>query len=149
MKRAVRWIGIGITAAAAAALLLADVVLAAPAEAGVTADTPPFVTVRFDLLSPAGTACQAEGLASGADLLGRPYLRGLAPGHAVSCAAADGRAFGLNTFVDPRDPLAQRVEVIVVDRPGRAVPMLMVQANSQDDPLPVRGNATSLAATAR
>lgn len=154
MKAAVRWIGIGITAAAAATMLLADVVLAAPAEAGAqtagaATGTPPFVTVRFDLLSPLGTACQAQGIPPGSDLLGRPYLRGLPPGHAVSCTAADGRAFGVNTLRDPRDPLAQRVEVIVVDRPGRAVPMVMVQANSQDDPLPVRGNATSLAAKAR
>lgn len=34
MKRAVRWIGTGIVAAAAATMLLADVALAAPAAAG-------------------------------------------------------------------------------------------------------------------
>ncbi|SEH86468.1 hypothetical protein SAMN04488075_1503 [Paracoccus alkenifer] len=32
MKRAVRWIGLGITAAAAATMLLADLVLASPAQ---------------------------------------------------------------------------------------------------------------------
>lgn len=36
MKRAVRWIGLGITAAAAATMLLADLALAAPAPGATT-----------------------------------------------------------------------------------------------------------------
>lgn len=125
--------------------------LCAVAAAPALAATPPYVTVRFDLLSPAGTRCQMPGTApaAGGDLLGRPYLRGLPVDRAVVCTAADGRNFGLNTLRDPRDPLAGQVDVIVVDRAGKAVPMLMVQADSQDEPLPVRGNATSLAPAAR
>lgn len=125
--------------------------LCAVAAAPALAATPPYVTVRFDLLSPAGTRCQMPGAApaAGGDLLGRPYLRGLPVDRAVVCTAADGRSFGLNTLRDPRDPLAGQVDVIVVDRAGKAVPMLMVQADSQDEPLPVRGNATSLAPAAR
>lgn len=125
--------------------------LCAVAAAPALAATPPYVTVRFDLLSPAGTRCQMPSAspAAGGDLLGRPYLRGLPVDRAVVCTAADGRGFGLNTLRDPRDPLAGQVDVIVVDRAGKAVPMLMVQADSQDEPLPVRGNATSLAPAAR
>ena len=146
MKRAVRWIGIGITAAAAATMLLADLALA-----DTPAGTPPYATVRFDLLSPSGGRCQAAGFApeTRRDLIGRPYLSGLPVDRAVFCTAADGRSFGVNTLRDPRDPLALRVDVIIVDRPGRAVPLLMVQANTQEYPLPVRGNATSLAQVAR
>ncbi|ARJ68498.1 hypothetical protein [Paracoccus contaminans] len=125
--------------------------ICAGAAAPALAATPPYVTVRFDLLSPAGTRCQVPGTApaSGGDLLGRPYLRGLPVDRAVICTAADGRGFGLNTLRDPRDPLAGRVDVIIVDRAGKAVPMVMVQADSQDDPLPIRGNATSLAPAVR
>lgn len=115
------------------------------------AEAPPYVTVRFDLLSPVGTRCQLAGdaPARGSDFLGHPYLRGLPVDRAVLCTAADGRGFGLNTLRDPRDPLALTVDVIVVDRPGKAVPLLMVQADTQDDPLPIRGNATALAPAAR
>lgn len=132
-----------------AGLIVAAVCVGAAAPA--LAATPPYVTVRFDLLSPTGTRCQmlGEAPATEGDLLGRPYLRGLPVDRAVACTAADGRSFGLNTLRDPRDPLAGRVDVIVVDRAGKAVPMLMVQADSQDEPLPVSGNATSLAPAAR
>lgn len=141
MKRAIRWIGIGITAAAAATMLLADVVLA---------DSSPDVTVRFDLLSPAGGHCQVGGQAAAkGDLLGRPYLRGLAAGTAVQCTTADGRSYAITTLRDPRDPLAVEVDMIVADRRGSAVPMLMVQANSQKTPLPVRGNASALTQAVR
>lgn len=143
MKRAVRWIGVGITAAAAATMLLADVVLADPA-----ADKPPFVTVRFDLLSPAGAACHAAGVA-GTDLFGRPFLRNLAPGADVACTTADGRGYRVAAIRDPRDLLALRVDVIIADRTGKPAPMVMVQADTQHDPLPVFGNATALAAAAR
>ena len=144
MKRAVRWIGIGITAAAAATMLLADVLLA-----DTPADTPPYVTLRFDLASATEVSCRADGAWEGSDMFGRPYLRNLAPGAAVSCTTADGRSYGVNTIRDPRDPLALRVEMILADRPGKPVPMVMVQANTQDMPLPVFGNATALARAVR
>ena len=84
MKRAVRWIGIGVTAAAAATMLLADVALADPA--GRTEA----YTMRFDLLSPAGLDCTADAPGSdvriGRDLFGKPMIRILGNPRAATIA---------------------------------------------------------------
>lgn len=141
MKRAVRWIGIGITAAAAATMLFADMVLA---------DGSPQVTLRFDILSPSGVACSVPGHdGRGRDLMGKPHLLGVSAGAQATCTAADGRSYVVNVPRDPRDPLAVALDVIVLDRAGRPAPLLLVQANSQQDPLPLRGSVTALAPAVR
>lgn len=150
MNRWTRWIIF--TAAATGTMLSADMALAdvrVTGQSNVTQPNSPYVTIRFDLLSPQGTSCQTQGTAAGSDLLGRPYMRGLSVGSTVLCTAADGRRFGVGVIRDPRDPLAVAVDVIVADRPGKSAPMMMVQANSQIDPLPVRGNASALAQAVR
>lgn len=113
------------------------------ASAGGAAAAGAFYTLRFDLFSAPGVQCGSAGaLRVGRDIVGRPII--VTRGGPVSCRTADGRSYDVRTPVDPRDPLARGVDVIVVDRPGRAVPMLMVQADGQKEPTVVRNDAAAL-----
>lgn len=102
MKRTVRWIGIGITAAAAATMLLADVALAQPIHGeghrptGGTGVRDSYA-MRFDILSPGGMTCEADAPGSrvsyGRNLVGGPYIHifGNPRAATITCTDDQGR----------------------------------------------------------
>lgn len=100
MKRAVRWIGIGITVAAAATMLLADVALAQPVygeghrPTGATGFRDSYA-MRFDILSPADLTCKADAPGSrvsySRNLVGGPYIHIFGNPHAATITCTDGQ----------------------------------------------------------
>lgn len=97
MKRAVRWIGIGITAAAAATMLMADLVLAAPPLP--TQGVPQSFELDFDLFVPRDMQCEAVApdaiVRASRSITGVPHLtiRGIAETAEITCRLADGTTF--------------------------------------------------------
>lgn len=117
MKRVIRWVGLGVAAAAALTMVLADVAFAAPRQ---------LLIVKFDFFSPTGISCSAAG--QGADiqitrgLTGNPVLRvlGDARGAQIACTLPDGshwRVVGNQTA--PYTP-SDATWLTVFVRPGKA-----------------------------
>ena len=133
MKRAVRWIGIGITAAAAATMLFADMALAYPtiSRVGYTGTRDQLV-LRFDLLSPGGMTCQADAPGStvrnSRDLTGKPmlYIFGNPRDAKITCTAADGSQWvATANHTAPYTP-AHATYATVLYRPGQAAMMTII-----------------------
>ena len=141
MKRAVRWIGIGVTAAAAATMLLADMALAGPASisrVGATGTRDQFV-LRFDLLSPGGFSCAADApgsqVRSGRDLLGRPMIRvfGDARAAVITCTDAEGTRWQATANRTAPYTPAEPTYGTVVYRPGQPAMMTIVELGDQTE----------------
>ena len=133
MKRAVRWIGIGITVAAAATMLLADVALAAPA--GRQPGTPVDIYVmRFDVLSPTVVGCEVDAPGSqvrnGRDLLGQPHIRIWGDPRAATITCTDAQGVRWQATAQHSAPYlrASTIYGTVVYRPDRAATMTIVDA---------------------
>ncbi|WP_167626664.1 hypothetical protein [Paracoccus luteus] len=132
MKRAVRWIGIAVTAAAAATMLLADLALAAP---------PVEVYVmRFDLLSPGGLSCTVDAPAgsrvtTSRDLTGKPYIRiwGEPRAAAITCTDPQGVRWQATAQRTARFADFGPTYGIVLYRPGRDAMTTIVQRGDQQD----------------
>ena len=131
MKRAVRWIGIAITAAAAATMLLADVALAAPqGRAGFVS----IYVLRFDVLSPAVAGCKVDAPGSqvrnGRDLLGQPHIRIWGDPRAATITCTDAQGMRWQATAQHSAPYlrASTIYGTVVYRPDRAATMTIVDA---------------------
>ena len=131
MKRAVRWIGIGITVAAAATMLLADVALAAPqGRAGFVS----IYVLRFDVLSPAVAGCKVDAPGSqvrnGRDLLGQPHIRIWGDPRAATITCTDAQGMRWQATAQHSAPYlrASTIYGTVVYRPDRAATMTIVDA---------------------
>ena len=138
MKRAVRWIGIAITAAAAATMLLADVALAAPRGDG----RPGFVSIyvmRFDVLSPTMVGCEVDAPGSqvrnGRDLLGQPHIRIWGDPRAATITCTDAQGVRWQATAQRTAPLrgAETTYGTVVYRPGRAATMTIVDLGDRTE----------------
>ena len=133
MKRAVRWIGIGITVAAAATMLLADVALAAPV--GRQPGTPVDIYVmRFDVLSPGGIDCAVDAPGSDVrkerDLVGHPLIRiwGNPRAATIICTDAQGVRWQATAQHSALYRRASTIYGTVLYRPDRAATMTIVDA---------------------
>ena len=138
MKRAIRWIGIGITVAAAATMLLADVALAAPA--GRQPGTPVDIYVmRFDVLSPGGIDCAVDAPGSEVrrerDLVGHPLIRIWGNPRAATITCTDAQGVRWQATAQRTAPLrgAETTYGTVVYRPGRAATMTIVDLGDRTE----------------
>ena len=152
MKQVIRWIGMGIVAAAALTMVFADMVLAQPAQAPAQTHVVDY-QVRLDLFSPLDVRCRGtsrEGhVRAGRDLMGRDLvtLHGPYAGMQILCERPGAGRFLIDARPDPRDPLAVQVDAILLFREGQQVPLMLVESPGQrGGPLPVRGNVQRLAA---
>lgn len=140
MKRAVRWIGIGITAAAAGTMLFADMALAGPSisRVGVTGTRDQFV-LRFDLLSPSGMSCQADAPGSqvrnSRDITGKPmiYIFGDARAARITCTDQSGAEWvATANRTAPYTP-AKATYGTVVYRPDQAAMMTIIDLGNRTE----------------
>ena len=144
MKRAVRWIGIGITAAAAATMLLADVALAQPVygeghrPTGGTGVRDSYA-MRFDILSPGGLSCEVDAPGSqvrkGRSLLGQPFIqiRGNPKAATIVCTDPQGRRWQATAQATAPYTPAETTYGTVLYRPGDAATMTIVQVGQRTE----------------
>lgn len=141
MKRALRWIGIGVTAAAAGTMLLADLALAAPlsiSRVGVTGTRDQFV-LRFDLLSPSGLKCRADAPGSqvreSRDITGKQmlYIFGDARAARITCTDPGGVEYAATANrTAPYSP-AKATYGTVVYRPDQASMMTIIDLGNETE----------------
>lgn len=138
MKKAIRWIGVGIVALAAFSLLLADMVLAAPASQPGLSPARQQLAVSFDLLSPRGITCEATGpgrITHRRDLFGKPRIEVF--GHAettdITCRTADGQTFGTEVQKTLTYRPGHVTEVKITYRPGATAGTVIVTTGDRED----------------
>lgn len=144
MKRAVRWIGIGITAAAAATMLLADVAFAQPFYGeghrphGATGFRDSYA-MRFDILSPGGLSCAVDAPGSqvrnGRGLTGQPFIRIFGDPRAAAITCTDGQGARWQATAQRTAPYVpgQTTYGTIVYRPGTAAAMTIIDVGQRTE----------------
>lgn len=144
MKQAVRWIGIGITVAAAATMLLADVALAQPFDGeghrpyGATGTRDSYA-MRFDILSPGGLTCEADAPGSrvsySRSLAGQPYIHifGNPRAATITCTDAQGHHWQATAQRTAPYTPGRTTYGTVVYRPDRAATMTIVEVEQRTE----------------
>jgi|GEM_PF-6515834 len=142
MRRALRWIGTGITAAAA--MLLANGTLAGPIDGeghrptGGTGFRDSYA-MRFDVLSPGGLSCEVEApgsrVSNGRSLMGQPFIRifGNPRAATITCADAQGHHWQATAQRTAPYTPGQTTYGTVVYRPDRAATMTIVEVDQRTE----------------
>lgn len=140
MKRVVRWIGMGIVAAAAATMLLADVALAQPASDGRGRWAPKHVYVmQFDILSRGDISCAIDAPGSQVrtshDIMGHPHIRIWGDPAAATIICTDGEGVRWEATAQKTAPYirAGTIYGTVLYRPDRAATMTIVDVGNRTE----------------